>query len=123
MAKGSELKSRPMDRRWGYVASIINERLAELAWTQKELERRSGVSDTTLRNLQHARADNYRPAVLAAVSRALGWPPDALERISHGATPPEPVSRFTERMVAERLASIRRDLAALEEELRDAAPR
>ena len=94
----------------------------EVGWTQKELERRSGVSDTTLRNLQHARADNYRPAVLAAVSRALGWPPEAIDRISRGEPTPEPISRFSERMVAERLSSIRKELAALEEELRDATP-
>lgn len=107
-----------MDRRWGFVSRAINERLMELGWTQKELERRSGVSDTTLRNLQHARADNYRPAVLAAVSRALGWPPEAIDRISRGEPTPDPVERLSEREINDRVDSAMKELAALKELLR-----
>jgi hypothetical protein len=51
---------------------------------------RAKVSLTTLRELQHnLNPRRRRPQTLAAVSEALGWPPDYLTSVLHG-KPAEP---------------------------------
>lgn len=70
------------------VAEHVNRRLNELGWLQKDLEQQSGVSVATIRALQTGERTNYRPDVLAKVSRALGWPSDTLHRISRGGDAP-----------------------------------
>lgn len=73
---------------WQAVADAINARMVRLRLTQRELSERSGVSLSTLRELQHGEKDRRRSArTLAAVSDALGWGPDYLHRIATGERP------------------------------------
>lgn len=71
---------------WAAVATAINQRMAEAHVTQMELASRSGVSLATIRELQHNRNPRPRrhPRTLSAISEALGWPPDHLERVRRG---------------------------------------
>jgi transcriptional regulator with XRE-family HTH domain len=72
---------------WDAVATAIKSRMRELQLTQMDLAAKSGVSIATIRELQHNTAPRRRsPRTLAAISTALRWPPDHLERVSEGAT-------------------------------------
>lgn len=71
--------------RWDDVADAINQRMLRLGLTQRALSERSGVSLSTVRELQ--RGDEHRqrsPRTLAAISDALGWQPDHLQRLADG---------------------------------------
>lgn len=73
--------------RWQDVADAINDRMLHLALTQRALSERSGVSLSTLRELQHGVENRRRSArTLAALSDALGWQPDHLQRVAEGET-------------------------------------
>jgi transcriptional regulator with XRE-family HTH domain len=67
---------------WAAVAEAIRVRVADLGITQKELVTRSGVSESTIRQLQN----NYGPRkrnrhTLEDLSRGLGWPDYYLGRL------------------------------------------
>jgi transcriptional regulator with XRE-family HTH domain len=67
---------------WAAVAEAIRTRVADLGITQKELVTRSGVSESTIRQLQN----NYGPRkrnrhTLEDLSRGLGWPDYYLGRL------------------------------------------
>lgn len=67
---------------WAAVAETIRARLAELGMTQKELVARSGVSESTVRQLQN----NYGPRrrnrhTLEDISKGLRLPADYLTRV------------------------------------------
>jgi transcriptional regulator with XRE-family HTH domain len=67
---------------WDAVADAIQNRIAELGITQRELVARSGVSESTIRQIQK----NYGPRrrnrhTLEDLSRGLQWPGDYLGRI------------------------------------------
>lgn len=70
---------------WAAVAEAIRARVAELGVTQKDLSVRSGVSESTIRQLMN----NYGPRrrsrhTLADVARGLQWPANHLEQILGG---------------------------------------
>lgn len=71
-----------MSDNWDAVAEAIRNRIAELGITQRELVARSGVSESTIRQLQK----NYGPRrrsrhTLEDISKGLQWPGDYLGRI------------------------------------------
>lgn len=79
---------------WDAVAEAIRTRVAELGIPQKELAARSGVSESTIRQL----SKNYGPRkrarhTLEDVSLGLQWPAHYLSRIldeaTTASTPPE----------------------------------
>lgn len=71
---------------WQAVADAITDRLAELEMTQQELADRSGLSVTTIRQLQRNYSARKRsPRTLADISEGLRWPPNHLARILEGA--------------------------------------
>jgi transcriptional regulator with XRE-family HTH domain len=78
---------------WAGVAEAIRNRIAELGITQKELVARSGVSESTIRQLQN----NYGPRrrnrhTLEDISKGLRWPGDHLSNVLDEAgtgSPPE----------------------------------
>lgn len=73
---------------WDAVAKAITERLTETRQTQMDVAASAGVSLTTLRELQrNINARRRQPRTLAAISEALGWPPNYLEQILHGEQP------------------------------------
>lgn len=67
----------------------MKRRMTALALKQKRLADQSGVSVITLRELQTGVVRDRQPSTLAAISRALQWPADALERIAEGEDPDE----------------------------------
>jgi hypothetical protein len=70
---------------WDAVAAAINARMRELRMTQMEVAAKSSVSIATIRELQHNTAPRRRnPRTLAAISTALRWPSDHLERVGRG---------------------------------------
>lgn len=70
---------------WTAVAHAISGRMAELRATQMEIAGKARISLTTLRELQHnLNPRRRRPQTLAALSEALGWPPDYLAAKLHG---------------------------------------
>lgn len=75
-----------MDEDWEAVANAINTRMDELNITQKELATRSGLGESTLRQLQrNYRPDRRpRPYTLEAISVALGRPPIWLAEVLTG---------------------------------------
>lgn len=73
---------------WDAVAKAVGDRLAETRMTQMDVASRAQVSLTTLRELQHnLNPRRRRPQTLAAVSEALGWPSDYLDRVLRGDRP------------------------------------
>jgi transcriptional regulator with XRE-family HTH domain len=94
MSTGVDTASRPtaepvVPQDWAAVAWALNQRMRELGWTQRELARRSQVSQAIVREIQHRTVERRRSArTLQALSRALGWFPDHLAEILHGQRPP-----------------------------------
>ena len=79
---------RVSDEDWDAVAEAIRHRLAETRMTQMDVASRARLSLTTVRELQHnLNPRRRRPQTLAAVSEALGWPPDYLDQVLRGARP------------------------------------
>jgi len=73
---------------WDAVAAAINDRMRDLRLTQMDVAAKSGVSIATIRELQHNTAPRRRnPRTLAAISTALRWPADHLERVYEGIAP------------------------------------
>jgi transcriptional regulator with XRE-family HTH domain len=66
---------------WAGVAQALNERMAALRVGQQELAQRSGVSVSTLRQLQHGASRRVQNRTLAAISTALEWPEDHLTTV------------------------------------------
>jgi DNA-binding Xre family transcriptional regulator len=66
---------------WAGVANALNERMATLRLGQQELAQRSGVSVSTLRQLQHGAGRRVQNKTLAAISTALEWPADHLTAV------------------------------------------
>lgn len=66
------------------MAKAVNARMKTLDMGQSDLVRKSGVNDLTIRRLQNAKQSSYRARTLSRVSRALEWPPDAIEGIAAG---------------------------------------
>lgn len=60
------------------LGRVITGRMKAKGISQRELSERSGVSVSTLRNLQHGVQQRRNPATLAAVSKALEWPENHL---------------------------------------------
>jgi DNA-binding Xre family transcriptional regulator len=73
---------------WPGVARALNERMAAQRIGQQELAQRSGVSVSTLRQLQHGASRRVQNRTLAAISTALDWPEDHLTAVlRHGHRP------------------------------------
>jgi transcriptional regulator with XRE-family HTH domain len=104
-------------RDWQAVAEAINTRLAELEMTQQELAIRSGVSVSTVRQLQRGVEKRRGERTLADVSEALRLAPGHLSAVADGrSSPPEAETSADEREVGE-LARLRHAVEALNERL------
>ena len=112
-----------MEPNWAAVARAVSERMDELGMSQMDLVRRSGVSDATIRRL--TRGDDrygFRRTSLAAVSKALGWRPDALTAISRGEDPPRTVDYLDRQTLIEKVRAVRVACDELEDIVRRTAP-
>ena len=67
------------------VARAISDRVRELGWRQRELAERSHVSVAVVREIQRHTVERRRsPRTLQALSVALGWEPEHLDRVLKG---------------------------------------
>ena len=70
---------------WAAVARVISGRVRELGWRQRELAERSHVSVAVVREIQRHTVERRRsPRTLQALSVALGWEPEHLDRVLKG---------------------------------------
>ena len=70
---------------WAAVARAISGRVRELGWRQRELAGRSHVSVAVVRELQRHTVERRRSRrTLEALSVALGWEPEQLDRVLKG---------------------------------------
>jgi transcriptional regulator with XRE-family HTH domain len=70
---------------WAAVARAISGRVRELGWRQRELAERSHVSVAVVRVIQRHTVERRRsPRTLEALSVALGWEPEYLNRVLKG---------------------------------------
>ena len=70
---------------WAAVARAISGRVRELGWRQRELAERSHVSVAVVRELQRHTVERRRSRrTLEALSVALGWEPEHLDRVRKG---------------------------------------
>jgi transcriptional regulator with XRE-family HTH domain len=77
-----------MSEDWAAVAKAINERVNELGWLQRELAKRSHVSQAIVREIQHNVVKRRRsPRTLESLSIALGWHPQHLDSVLRGRRP------------------------------------
>jgi hypothetical protein len=111
----SEVAGANVAEDWAEVARAISDRMAELRVTQMDVAAKARISLTTLRELQHnINPRRRRPQTLAALSEALGWPPDYLAATLHGGNA-EPYADEKHDPVLNSLAAVEREL----EDLRD----
>jgi transcriptional regulator with XRE-family HTH domain len=67
---------------WAAVARAISDRVRELGWRQRELAERSHVSVAVVREIERHTVERRRsPRTLQALSVALGWEPEHLDRV------------------------------------------
>jgi transcriptional regulator with XRE-family HTH domain len=67
---------------WAAVARAISDRVRELGWRQRELAERSHVSVAVVREIQRHTVERRRsPRTLEALSVALRWEPEHLDRV------------------------------------------
>lgn len=66
---------------WAAVAAAVNERMAARRVGQQELSQLSGVSVSTLRQVQHGAGRRVQNRTLTAIAHALGWPEDHLTTV------------------------------------------
>lgn len=114
----------PAPQDWDAVATAISNRLSETRTTQMELASRARVSLTTVRELQHnLNPRRRRPQTLAAVSAALGWPPEYLGQVLRGEDARPHTDEATDPVLASlkslegEIADLRGRVAALERRL------
>ncbi len=86
-----------------------------LGLTHRELVESAGpgLSIAVLSKIENAAQESYKPRTIAALTRALGWPDDAIDRIRAGRPPNEPLVEPDERTIEERLDALEAELAAL----------
>jgi len=120
---------------WAAVARAISDRVRELGWRQRELAERSHVSVAVVREIQRHTVERRRsPRTLEALSVALGWEPEYLDRVlkghakqPEGHTAPNGVALWSrldslELRLAESLkllTELRSDIAAVIDHVRD----
>jgi transcriptional regulator with XRE-family HTH domain len=70
---------------WAAVARAISDRVSELGWRQRELAERSRVSAAVVREIQRHTVERRRSRrTLEALSVALGWEPERLDKVLKG---------------------------------------
>jgi DNA-binding Xre family transcriptional regulator len=112
---------------WAAVAVALNERMAARRVGQQELATLSGVSVSTLRQVQHGAGRRVQNKTLAAISRALDWPEGYLADVLLSGRQDEPLERLDPEdtvlealhRVEERLREMSQQLAALHARISD----
>lgn len=98
---------------WAAVARAVRARMDQLSITQLELASKAEVSLATVQELARGVARKRYGRTLAALSTALKWPADRIERIAAGEdVPPDP-----EASVDDEINALRQELARISERL------
>lgn len=95
---------------WEVVGQAIEQRMSELGLTKAQMLRAAGLSDKTLKGYLEGRPIR-RADKAAAITSALHWPPEALDRILRG-EPPMAGQRDGESDAVARAEAQYRDAAA-----------
>ncbi|MEV6985016.1 helix-turn-helix transcriptional regulator [Sphaerisporangium sp. NPDC051017] len=95
---------------WAAVAKVVNDRMAELGMTQRELIERSKVAPMTIRQIQQGVDRKRNRNTLVAISRALGLPDEHLSRV---AAESHPGAGGGDEAEGATIADLVRELAAL----------
>lgn len=108
------------DEAWERLAGAVRVRRRSLGLTQAELAAAVGVSEPTIRVIETARRDSYKPATLRDLARALGWTSKSIELVFDGKDPVElPDEEDDLRAV---VADLRERLARVEAQLATEPP-
>lgn len=75
------------ERNWRQLAAEVTRRRRELGLTQEDVRGRGGPSTATMRLIEGALQESYRPGILASLERALSWAPGSVESILAGGEP------------------------------------
>jgi len=101
---------------WEAVAQAITDRMAERGLTQRELAERSGVSVATLREIQRGVRRRRSAVMLAAISRALGFPDGHLRDLMRSLRPEASSPDASDADLRARVADLELRVARLESE-------
>ncbi len=85
------------------MAAALNTRMAARRVGQQELAQLSGISVSTLRQVQHGAGRRVQNKTLTAISRALAWPDDHLAAIlmsDRGAPVPDSTGQDGDQVLA-----------------------
>lgn len=82
MATGS---GSPPD--WKNLASHVVKRRKALDWTQADLQAAGGPSTATLRHIEGASSESYKPYILRKLERGLRWTDGSVDRCLAGGEP------------------------------------
>ncbi|MFC7382814.1 hypothetical protein [Sphaerisporangium rhizosphaerae] len=107
---------------WAAVAKVVNDRMAEVGMTQRELIERSKVAPMTIRQIQQGVDRKRNRNTLAAISRALGFPEEHLSHVAARSQPDAGRDDDEDATVAQlvkELAALRRRVDAIESRLAD----
>lgn len=74
-------------RRWDQLAGHVRTQRAYLGYSINQLSTLSGLSTSTVDNIEHNRKVSYDPATLSALERALRWRTGSIQRILDGLEP------------------------------------
>jgi transcriptional regulator with XRE-family HTH domain len=101
--------------RWEAVAEAIKDRRDELGMTQAEGVIRAGghVGSSTWSLLERGQKTSYERGKLRAVSRALGWSFDSIERMIGGQPPIDATESSREQELTARLYRVEETLREL----------
>ena len=84
------------------LSRLLAARIEEIHITRKEIEKRSGISTATIREIEHPRVPRtFSRDVLEPISVALDWPPDYLVRAAYPLS-----SEATDRIVQDMMAAL-----------------
>ncbi|KAA9162599.1 XRE family transcriptional regulator [Amycolatopsis acidicola] len=111
-----------MSEDWAAVAKAVNARVNELGWLQRELAKRSHVSQAVVREIQHHVVERRRsPRTLESLSVALGWHPQHLDAVLHHRRPPKTEEPLLDRgdTVWSRMDGLERRMDAITDRLDD----
>lgn len=80
---------------WRRLATYVNKRRHLLGLTQQDIRSLGGPSTATMRLIEGALQDSYRPMVLSSLEKALRWAPGSIEAILAGGEPTPSVQATT----------------------------
>jgi DNA-binding Xre family transcriptional regulator len=103
---------------WPAVAAALNERMAARRVGQQELATLSGVSVSTLRQVQHGAGRRVQNKTLSAISKALDWPEGYLTDVLLSGQHREPATQMdSEDLVLDALHQMQEQLREMSQQL------